>query len=202
MSGSFPTTIGFASMKFSSYQPTLISVAHSLARQARSRGGAQRWGIEATYPPNLSRAELAPIIAFALLQRGQWDTFTLVPPALWSTARGIATGTPKIKGASQSGRSIATDGWTASQTGILKAGDFIKFSGHTKVYMVTGDATSNGSGEATIVIEPALLATPADNEDIVVSSVPFTVAFATDVQEFDIRPAYLHDYSVKFIEVF
>jgi hypothetical protein len=201
MSGAYPTTIGFSSMKFSSLQPTLVSVSHALTRQSRSRGGAQRWGIEATYPPNLSRAELAPIIAFALKQRGQWDTFTLTPPALWATARGIATGTPKIKGGSQSGRNIATDGWTASQTGILLAGDFLKFAGHDKVYMVTENANSDGSGDATLVIEPALMATPADNEDITVTGVPFTVAFASDSHEFDINSASHHSFSVKFVEV-
>jgi len=201
MSGSYPMTIGFASMKFSSYQPTLISVGHSLSRQVRSRGGAQRWAIEATYPPNLSRAELAPIIAFALAQRGQYESFTLIPPALWSTARGIATGTPKVDGASQTGRTVNTKGWSISITGILLAGDFIKFNGHSKVYMVTADANSDGSGDAAISIEPALLSSPADDEAIVVTSVPFTVAFASDIQEFNIKPAYLHEFKVSFVEV-
>ena len=201
MSGAYPTTIGFSSMKFSSYQPTLVSVAHSLARQARSRGGAQRWAIEATYPPNLSRAELAPIIAFALAQRGQYESFTLTPPALWSTARGIATGTPLVKGASQTGGSVITDGWTATQTGILLSGDFIKFAGQNKVYMITADANSDGSGNATIAIEPALMASPANDAAITVTNVPFSVAFASDVQEFSIRPAFLHEFKVSFVEV-
>jgi hypothetical protein len=202
MSGNWPTIIGFSSMKFTSLQPTLVSVSHSLTRQSRSRGGAQRWGIEATYPPNLLRAELAPIFAFALKQRGQWDTFTLTPPALWATARGIATGTPKIKGASQAGRNVITDGWTATQTGILLEGDFLKFAGHSKIYMVVDNANSNGSGEATLVIEPALMATPEDNEDIVVTSVPFTVALASDVREFSIDDASFHEFKVSFVEAF
>lgn len=202
MSGIYPTTIGFASMKFTSFQPTLVSVAHSLARQARSRGGAQRWAIEATYPPNLLRAELAPIIAFLLKNRGQYDIFTLTPPALWSTARGIATGTPLVKGASQTGRSVITDGWTASITGILLAGDFLKFFGQDKVYMVTEDATSDASGNATLTIEPALMASPADNEAIVVTNVPFSVANASDINGFDLNPAYLHEFKVSLVEVF
>lgn len=202
MSGTYPMTIGFSSMKFTSFQPTLLSVSHSLSRQARSRGGAQRWAIEASYPPNLTRAELAPIIAFALAQRGQYETFTLTPPALWSTARGIATGTPLVKGASQTGRSVITDGWTATKTGILLAGDFIKFAGQDKVYMVTADANSDGSGNATIAIEPALMSSPANDAAITVTGVSFSVAFAGDVQEFSIQPAYLHEYKVAFVEVF
>jgi hypothetical protein len=200
MSGTYPSSPYFASMKFTSIQPTLVSVSHSLTRQARSRGGAQRWGIEGTYPKML-RAEIAPIIGFALAQRGQYETFILIPPALWSNARGIATGTPLVKGAAQTGRTVTTEGWTASQTGILKAGDFIKFAGSDKVYMVTADCDSDGSGDASVVIEPALMASPEDNADITVNVVSFTVAFASDVQEFDINAASHHSFSVKFVEV-
>jgi hypothetical protein len=202
MSGTFPSSPGFSNLKITSFQPTLISVSHSLVRQARSRGGAQRWALEAAYPPNLSRAELAPVLAFALKQCGQYETFTLILPALWATARGIATGTPLVKGAGQTGRTVNTDGWTATQTGILLMGDFIKFNGQDKVYMVTADANSDGSGNATLTIEPALMASPADNEPIVVTNVPFSVAFASDVQEFALSSPDLHDYKVSFIEVF
>lgn len=200
MSGAYPANPSFASMKFTSIQPTLVSVSHSLARQARSRGGAQRWGIEGTYPPML-RSTFAPVIGFALAQRGQYETFTLTPPALWSSARGIATGTPVVKGAAQTGRTVLTEGWTASQTGILLAGDFIKFAGDSKVYMVTADCNSDGAGDASVVIEPALMASPADHAVITVNSVPFTVAFASDIQEFDINTASHHAFSVKFVEV-
>jgi len=189
-------------MKFTSVQPTLISLSHSLVRQARSRGGAQRWLIEATYPPNLRRDELAPIYAFAVKQRGQYEIFTLIPPALWSTARGVATGTPKVNGASQTGRTVNTKGWTPNISGILLAGDFLKFNGHAKVYMVTENANSDGSGNASIIIEPALLTSPANDEVIIVADVPFSVAFASDVQEFGLKPAFLHEFKVSFVEVF
>jgi hypothetical protein len=192
----------FSDLKFTSWQPTLVSLSHSLVRQARSRGGAQRWAIEAAYPPNLTRAELSPIFAFALQQRGQYEIFTLTPPALWSTARGVATGSPLIKGAAQTGRTVNTDGWTPSVTGILLAGDFVKFAGHDKVYMVTADANADGAGEATIAIEPALLTAPADNEAIIVANVPFSVAFASDIQSFELNPPNSHVFKVAFVEAF
>jgi hypothetical protein len=202
MSGTFPTTPGFSSMKFRSWQPTLVSVSHSLARQTRSRGGAQRWAIEAAYPPNLTRAELAPIFAFAIAQRGQYEIFTLIPPALWSTARGVHTGAPKVLLAGQTGRTINTDGWSASVSGILLRGDFVKFSGHDKIYMVTADANSDASGTAALTIEPALIVSPADNESLIVENVPFSVSFASDIQEFDQAPPNSHTYQVSFVEAF
>jgi len=202
MSGTYPTTPSFASMRFFSHTPTLVSWSHSLVRQVRSKG-AQRWQIEAEYPPNLTRAELAPIVAFLMAQRGQYEPFTLIPSALWSTPRGVAGGTPLVHADTPpAGRTVETKGWTPSQTGILLAGDFIKFAGHTKVYMVTADANSDGSGYATLSIEPALLSIPADDEAIVVSSVPFTVALASDTFDFGVRGPDIHDLKVQFVEVF
>lgn len=202
MSGAYPSTPPFETLKIRSWQPTLVSVSHSLVRQARSRGGAQRWAIEASYNPNLTRAELAPVFAFAVAQRGQYEIFTFTPPAIWATARGIATGTPLVDGANQTGRTVNTQGWSANVAGILKAGDFLKFSGHDKVYMLTADAASDAGGLAALSIEPALMESPADNEAIVVASVPFSVAFASDIQEFDIQSPDWHSFKVSFVEVF
>lgn len=117
---------------------------------------------------------------------------------------GVATGTPKVNGANQglinSGSSdnpwaasttIATDGWTNSTTGILKAGDVITFSsvyevnpetkqssGVLRDFVVLVDANSGAStGPASLVVSPAIIAggayqnvtaLPADNADIVV----------------------------------
>ena len=64
MSGVYPTIPCFSSMRFSSATPTLVSWSHSLLRQSRSRG-SQRWLIEAEYPPNLTRAEIAPLVALS-----------------------------------------------------------------------------------------------------------------------------------------
>jgi len=202
MSGTYPSEPAFAAMRFFSLTPTLVSWSHSLIRQVRSRG-AQRWQIEGEYPSSLSRSEIAPIIAFLLKQRGQYDTFTLVPPALWSDARGVATGTPLVHAPTPpSGRSIETKGWTPSQTGILLAGDFIKFAGHTKVYMIAEDANSDGSGYSTLAIEPALLSIPADDEAVTVTSVPFTVALVSDTFDFGVKGPNIHDLKVQFVEVF
>jgi hypothetical protein len=181
VSGTLPATPAPNSVRITSYQPTLVSVAHSLKRQARTRG-AQRWAAVLGYP-NMTRATFAPLWAFLIAQRGQYDTFQAPLPG-YETPQGTATGTPLAKGAAAAGASsIPTDGWTISITGILKAGDFVKFSAHTKVYMVTADANSNGAGEATLSIQPKLVAAVADNEALTVNSVPFTWQLASDQVE-------------------
>ena len=99
---------------------------------------------------------------------------------------GVATGTPKVNGASQNvtyasvadgdfTQSLVTDGWTNSTTGILKAGDVITISGvyavnpvtkatlpFLKQFTVTADANSGAStGPATLTIYPAIIASGA-----------------------------------------
>lgn len=95
-------------------------------------------------------------------------------------------GTPLTNGATADGAtSVVTDGWTAAAANRLKAGDVIQFAGvysvnpQTKVstgklmdFVVTADAASDGSGNATVAISPAIIASgayqnvtnvPADN---------------------------------------
>jgi len=116
---------------------------------------------------------------------------------------GALGGTPLVNGANQglinSGStdnpyaattSLVTDGWTAAVGNRLKAGDVITIggvfavnpetkqnTGSLKQFVVTADAASDGSGNATLVISPAIIAggayqnvtaRPADNIGITV----------------------------------
>ena len=81
---------------------------------------------------------------------------------------GAHGGTPLVNGASQTGASLVTDGWTAS-TAVLKEGDVITLAGVNAVnpqsrestgvlrqFVVTANVTSDGSGNATIAISPSI----------------------------------------------
>ena len=197
MSGTFPSSPAFQSLNIQSIQPTFISRAISGRRQARQIGG-QFWKMTATFPP-MTRAEFAPIYAFIIAQRGRYESFTLVPPVV-SSPQGSAGGTPLVNGGSQTGRSLVTDGWTVSTT-IFKAGDYLKLAGNDKVYMITADVSSDGAGNATISIEPALVSSPADNAVVTYTSVPFTVALASGIQEFATGTSGLYEFEAEFEEV-
>ena len=152
----------------------------------------------ATFPP-MTRAQFAPIDAFIMKQRGQYETFTLVLPVL-STGLGSPAGTPLIRGGDQTGRTLATDGWTGGIS-IFKAGDYLKLD-HDKVYKVVADVTSNASSSADtpITIEPALITSPADNSAITHTNVPFLVSLTTGVQEYSTGTSGLFSYEVDFAE--
>jgi hypothetical protein len=174
MSGALPTSPSFADITITSIVPTLQTKSIAGNRQVRQIGG-QYFKLYASYPP-MTRSQFAPIYGFIMKQRGSFETFTVIPPIVGSTT-GTSLGTPLVKGASQTGRSIATDGWTADQSAgsLLKAGDYIKFANHTKIYNIVTDNSSDSGGNSTLTIEPALITSPADNGAITTGSVPFTV---------------------------
>ena len=113
---------------------------------------------------------------------------------------GVASGTPLVNGANQNvtyaaskdtnTQSLITDGWTGSQTGILKAGDIFTLAnvysvnretkqstGNLAQFVVTADADSDAGGNATFTISPPIIidgpyqtvtAAPANNAVITV----------------------------------
>lgn len=111
---------------------------------------------------------------------------------------GAQGGTPLVNGASQSGNSLVTDGWTASAATRLLKGDRFTIAavymvnaqsrnsiGVLQTFVATSDAASDGSGNLTVYFEPPLVASgqyqtvdslPADNAAITVVGAANTVS--------------------------
>lgn len=190
MSGTYPALPIFASVGFKSVYYNLSSQSLSGRTQVRNIGG-QRFEFSASYS-RLLRSEFTPVLAFVMSQRGMAETFSIVLPEISSTS-GTATGTVRTNGTSPIGdKTIAIDGLT----GLLKAGDVIKFASHSKVYMVTQDR--DGAGDLSI--EPGLEAVVANDTVITYNNVPFLVRLNNDIQEYNIGSASLVDFDVDFIE--
>ena len=190
MSGTYPALPIFASVGFKSVYYNLSSQSLSGRTQVRNIGG-QRFEFSASYS-RLLRSEFTPVLAFVMSQRGMAETFSIVLPEISSTS-GTATGTVRTNGTSPIGdKTITIDGLT----GLLKAGDVIKFASHSKVYMVTQDR----SGAGDLSIEPGLEAVVANDTVITYNDVPFLVRLNNDIQEYNIGSASLVDFDVDFIE--
>lgn len=186
MSGTLPSTRAPARLEIISWSPTMLSRAPSLKTQRRNRGG-QCWRFRYTYD-GMERDTYLDMWGFLNAQRGQYETFQIVlPTGVWP--RGTWGGTPLVNGVHAAGvSSIVTDGNTISITGFGKRGDFVKFGSHSKVYQLTADVNSDGSGNGTLSIMPALVAVLVDNDTITVTSVPFTVILSSDEQPLDLEP--------------
>lgn len=198
MAGQFPTSPVASDAQIGSEQNTIVSVTTSGRVQTRQIDG-QKFTITLDYAP-MTRANFAPIKAFLMKQRSRLNTFTVIPPVV-SNAQGVATGTISVDGAISAGATTCTiDGMTTSTNGILKAGDYFRFSGQDKVYMAVEDLDADGTGSGTLTFEPPLRADVSDNATLVYDNVDFTVRLKNDIQEYNIVTDNLYKYQIDLIE--
>lgn len=99
------------------------------------------------------------------------------------------------------GNALPIDGASTGITNWLRAGDLLVLAGHTKVYLVTDDVDTDGSGVAAVPIEPPLVESPADGEALTLTDVPFTVGRVGPVTTFACRgPLLGASYQVELEE--
>ena len=117
-----PTSVKYASISMQYNNIAAQGASIYTGEQYVSDLGGKFWMADVTLPPMRDPAAGEWQGFFAKLN-GIVGTFRL--PFYQRTApRGIATGTPVVDGASQTGITLNTRGWTASQTGIMKSGDY------------------------------------------------------------------------------
>lgn len=114
---------------------------------------------------------------------GKW----VLSQNLYTHTSGQRGGTPAMNGATASGAvQVVTNGWTAAVANRLKAGDIFTIAAVYKVnpitkastgqlqqFVVTADVSSDGSGNATIPISPAIYSTGSLQN---VDALPLTTA--------------------------
>lgn len=190
MSGTYPATPEASAIEITSLKFNLMSESLSGRRQVRGIG-SQRWSITASYNP-MTRAEFMPVFSFIVAQDGQFETFQFVPPIVGSTG-GTATGTVTTT------TSVAIGATTVSLTGltgVLKAGDYVKFANHSKIYMLMADR----SGAGTVAIQPPLVAAVASGQGVTYDNVPFTVRLNNDLQQYTLNGFERFVYQVDMVE--
>ena len=185
MSGAFPiSNAKFGTLGIKSIQNTLISKSDSGKRLVRQIDG-QRFAFSVQIVTATRSDVYGELMAFIMKQRSRKETFTIIPPEI-EDARGNETGTVLVNGVHAVGdTTIAMDGHHNDNPHAFKAGDFIKFASHSKVYMIVADVQAS-SNASTVTIEPPLIATVADDSVVTYDNVPFTVYLTNDIQEFGV----------------
>lgn len=182
---------------------TAVAVSESpftFQQQAQQHVG-QGWAAEVTLPA-MNRETAEEWVAFLLKLNGRQGTFLMGDPA-GIVARGIATGTPLLNGAHNPRvNSLTTDGWTPSQTGILKAGDWIQIGSgaSAKLHKNLNDVNSDGLGNATLDIWPALRTSYVDNTALIVSSTKGVFRLANNDMSYDINEAVHYGIGFSCVE--
>jgi hypothetical protein len=178
-----------------SYTQMFISASNQATQRIELAGA--RW--IATYNLTLhKRAEIAELQAFLIKLRGQANTFYGYDPDA-KTPRGVATGSPKVNGSSQTGTTLITDGWTASTTNILRIGDYIQVNNELK--QIVQDVNSDSGGNATLTFEPPLRFSPADDDDITTSQASAIMRLSSDEIFWNVDKRNLYKIAFSGLEV-
>ena len=176
----FPTVSGVQTQSFSLVRNVAVSTSPFTGQDQVFQHEGEFWATQIKFPPML-KDKAATIIAFLLQLRGRRGTFKLGDQDR-TTIQGVATGTIRVNGASQTGNQVALDGFANSTNNVFKAGDYIQIGSF--LYMVTEDVNSNSSGEANVKIEPSLrqgIETIADDATVTYSNT--TTLFRLDSNE-------------------
>ena len=195
----FPS-IGIKSVNIRAQTIVGASVSPFTGQQQVYRHQGQWWEMEVTMPA-MKRDEAEQVASFLLKMNGRYGTFLLGDKA--NTApRGVGTGTPLVYGADQTGDQLITDGWTASTTGILKAGDWIQIGlgSASRLHKVLDDVNSDADGIATLNIFPNLRYSPADNLGITVNSPKGQWRLAANETNFSIDEASIYGITFACVE--
>jgi hypothetical protein len=195
-----PTHTGIRSIELRAGNAVAYSRSpFTFAGQAFAYAG-QMWQADVTLPP-MKRADAEQWLAWLVSLRGSLGTFLLGDP-LGCVARGVATGTPLIKGGSQTGGTINIDGATAGVTGWLKAGDYVQIGsgGTARLHKVLQDTNSDGSGNVTLELWPHVRTAPADNAAVTVSSAKGLFRLASNEQAWSINEASIYGITFSAME--
>lgn len=194
-----PTAPGFASVNFGlrANSKKNSSPLDGTTQTIEFPGSA--WSFSATIT-RMDRIQAAEWQAMFTQLRGLAGRFYVGDPAA-KTPRGTALGTPLVNGASQTGNTLVTDGWTANQTGLLLPGDYFQVG--TELKMVVTTATSNGAGASTITFEPPIRTAPADNAAIITANPVCIMRLEReDSVSWDIEPPVFYNLSFSAVESF
>lgn len=125
----------------------------------------QIWSASLTLPP-MTENEARDWAGWLASLNGRKGTFKLYDP-YGKQPRGTGGGDPKVDTGTvdSTGTELDTKGWNANEE-VLKRGDYLEVSDELKI--VTQDVSSDGSGEATVSLEPAVRATLSDGDNITV----------------------------------
>jgi hypothetical protein len=187
-----PTVTGVAQIELRAINAVAYSRSpFTFSGQAHAYSG-QAWQADITLPP-MKRDAAEVWISWLIALRGQFGTFLLNDPS-GVTPRGSAGGSPLVNGAAQTGNLINIDGCLPSQTGWLKAGDYVQFGSgaSASLHKVLEDVNSNASGETTLEIWPSVRNAPSDNSSVVTSSAKGLFRLSSNEQAWSVNEASIY----------
>lgn len=181
----FPASPSFVSVGFRINTPSQTSETYS-GKVRRAGLGVSYYTWEVKYP-QLTPVDAGTVTGYISQALGMQFSFEIILPEIsYSKAVNQTTNTPTNVGTAAIGSTSVTITGCGANKNVLAAGDFFKFSTHTKVYMCVSPCTSNGSGIATLYFSCPLQSSVGPGATVKITAVPFTAILAEDQQSFDV----------------
>lgn len=191
----FPSTPKPQTMSWRLVMPAQTNVSDWTGRRQTIASGRGWWECQITLPPISGTTRINAWRAFIAKSRGAANDFQVpVDP----TAQSASTATPRVNGALQTGRTLATDGWAVSTT-VLQAGQYVTIN--NQLLQLTENVTSNASGVATLTFEPPIRVSPADNTLIEYKN-PFCLMYLVEEPTLSVETGYVYSLSLNLRESF
>ena len=197
MSGTFPTDPNFKTLNFKDNRPFLINQTLSGKKSARQIG-SQYFSFTVQLPP-LKQEKAQEIFAFLQKQKGAISDFQIQAP-LDNLGASKNESDILVNTAHSAGLDTVNMNGFSATTGVLKAGDLIKFANHSKVYMVQENENASG-GQCPVKISPNLVSAVANNEAVTVNKPLFTVYLEGEDLVYSTSPNGIYNISFDCREV-
>lgn len=193
----FPVAQGFTATNFNTITPALITETNSgKVRRAGFGHSYYTWEVEL---PTLTFDQAKTILGFVAQAAGQIFSFEIVLPRLSSSAAASPTSTLTHGSATAGARSVSVTGTNNAQ--VIKAGDYFKFSGHTKVYQATSDLTLSAGGTGTLNFSGGLVQAITNGGTVSRNGFAWTACMEDETQDISYGPGGLAKLSIKMREV-
>jgi hypothetical protein len=201
----FPSTPEFESINFKIETPLLKTQTNS-GKLTRVAMGHQYYSFTVKYP-NMTARDLGQVSGFIALTLGGYSAFEIVLPkisyskSLNPSDSGLTFTVSASTGSGANSVSYSVGGSGTGTKEYFAAGDFIRFSNHSKVYQVAQNSTTDSGGAGTLVIGGALVEDITSGATIQRNAVPFTCVMSGDAQEFDTGMGGISSLSLDMREV-
>lgn len=223
----FPTDIGMTDAVLRMRNATSMSQSpFSYSQQVYSWSG-KRWELEVQMP-RLKRDVAEVFLSFLASLKGSFGTFTCYVPSGSSprstyaqpatddflTTEGGDTITTEagdniildygdivVFGSGQTGSSLTVSGYQASQSNVIREGDYFQLGTglNTRLFKSLGDYNSNSSGNVTMDIWPNITTAPSNGQTVIWNN-PKGL-FRLDTNTVDIVSDYLNTYFISFTAI-
>lgn len=165
---------------------TALDVPGPLATQTRSgriqtRGSTmrgRRWS-ETYNPMFIGSAEAEGWLAWVRWAWNTGATFTikhLTTPGSGTAPNGTGSAGVTVNGAGQTGTTLNTTGWPVSTSNVAMAGDIIKVAGVSHVLQVVDNASSDGSGNSALSVNPPIFTGSSPSTGAAITTTDVTIS--------------------------